>query len=344
MTCSTGVYFCQNLECLNKSTKIILNYLLGAGLFSWLAYSIYNQVKHQPDLTSSLKQMSFTLQEKGGVALALVLILMLFNWGLEARKWQLLVRSLEEVSFLKAFSAILSGVSLSINTPNRIGEYGGRMLYLSNQNKLKSIAATVVGSLSQLIITIIFGLTGLVFYINNFPLVKANGYFAPNFWEKILLGLLILIGALTILLYFRLQIIVAIFERIPALRKAKVFVQIITRYTNAELQYLLLLSACRYVVFSAQYLILLDTFGVEMLWWQGFLMNAVIYLVMALVPTIAVVELGLRGKVSLYFLGLLSNNTAAIIAATVGIWLINLLLPAVLGSILLLGVKIFKDK
>jgi len=98
------------------------------------------------------------------------------------------------------------------------------------------------------------------------------------------------------------------------------------------------------VVFSAQYLILLDTFGVEMLWWQGFLMNAVIYLVMALVPTIAVVELGLRGKVSLYFLGLLSNNTAAIIAATVGIWLINLLLPAVLGSILLLGVKIFKDK
>src|SRR5690606_5376414 len=136
-------------------------------------------------------QMAFTLQQKGGIALALVLILMLFNWGLEARKWQLLVRSLEQISFLRAFSAILSGVSLSINTPNRIGEYGGRMLYLSNQNKLKSIAAAVVGSLSQLIITIIFGLTGLIYYINNFPLVKAHGYFAPNFWEKILLGVLV---------------------------------------------------------------------------------------------------------------------------------------------------------
>jgi len=302
------------------------------------------QVKLQPNLASSLKQMAFTLQQKGGVALALVLILMLFNWGLEARKWQLLVRSLEPVSFLRAFSAILTGVSLSINTPNRIGEYGGRMLYISNQNKLRSIAAAVVGSLSQLIITIIFGLTGLIYYINNFPLVKAHGYFAPNFWEKILLGLLVVIGALIIILYFRLQIIVAIFERIPALRKAKVFVQIITRYTTAELQYLLLLSACRYVVFSAQYLILLDTFGVEMLWWQGFMMNAVTYLVMALVPTIAIVEIGLRGKVSLYFLGLLSANTAAIIAATVGIWLINLLLPAIVGSVLLLGVKIFKDK
>ena len=288
--------------------------------------------------------MLFTLRQRGGVALVLVLILMLFNWGLEARKFQLLVRSLENISFLRAFSAILSGISLSINTPNRIGEYGGRMLYMSNQNKLKSIAATVVGSLSQLIITIIFGLTGLIYYINNFAPIKANSYFAPNFWEKILLGVLVVIGALTILLYFRLQIIVAIFERIPVLRKAKVFVLIITRYTTAELQYLLLLSACRYMVFSAQYLILLDTFGVEMLWWQGFLMNAVIYLVMALVPTIAVVELGLRGKVSLYFLGLLSANTAAIIAATVGIWLVNLLLPAILGSLLLLGVKIIKDK
>ncbi|WP_188315880.1 lysylphosphatidylglycerol synthase domain-containing protein [Chitinophaga agrisoli] len=309
-----------------------------------MAWSIYIQVKHQPDLATSLQQMVFTLRQKGAMALLLVFVLMFFNWGLEARKWQLLVRSLENVSFLRAFSAVLSGVSLSINTPNRIGEYGGRMLYMSNQNKLKSIAATVVGSLSQLIITIIFGLTGLIYYINNFRLIKENGYFAPNFWENILLGLLVVIGALTILLYFRLQIIVAIFERIPVLRKAKVFVLIITRYTTADLQYLLLLSACRYVVFSAQYLILLDTFGVEMLWWQGFLMNAVIYLVMALVPTIAVVELGLRGKVSLYFLGLLSANTAAIIAATVGIWLVNLLLPAILGSLLLLGVKIFKDK
>ncbi|HEU4554867.1 MAG TPA: lysylphosphatidylglycerol synthase domain-containing protein [Chitinophaga sp.] len=288
--------------------------------------------------------MLVTLRQKGGMALTLVFVLMIFNWGLEARKWQLLVRSLEAVSFLRAFSAVLSGVSLSINTPNRIGEYGGRMLYMSNQNKLKSIAATMIGSLSQLIITIIFGLTGLIYYVNNFPLAKANSYPAAYIWEKILLVALALIGVLAIILYFRLQIVITIFEKIPVLRKAKVFMQIITRYTTADLQYLLLLSACRYVVFSAQYLILLNTFGVEMLWWQGFLLNAVIYLVMAVVPTIAVVELGLRGKVSIYFLGLLSDNTAAIIAATVGIWLVNLLLPAVLGSILLLGVKIFKDK
>jgi hypothetical protein len=39
--------------------------------------------------------MLVTLRQKGGMALTLVFVLMIFNWGLEARKWQLLVRSLE---------------------------------------------------------------------------------------------------------------------------------------------------------------------------------------------------------------------------------------------------------
>jgi uncharacterized membrane protein YbhN (UPF0104 family) len=314
-------------------------------LFAWLAYSIYTQVLTKADLQTSLRQMLSTLRNKGGIALAVVLIGMLLNWGLEARKWQMLVKPLQKISFLRAFSAVLSGVSFSINTPNRIGEYGGRVLYLkNNRSKLKAIAATMVGSLSQLIVTIIFGLIGLMYYISKFTLVKGDDHFASGFWEKILLGVLTVICVLIILLYFRLQIIVAIFEKIPFLRKARVFIQIIVRYSAGDLERLLLLSACRYMVFSAQYLILLDSLGVEMHWWQGFLMNAVIYLVMAIVPTIAIAELGLRGKVSLYFMGLLSANSPAIIAATVGIWCINLLLPAILGSVLLLGIKIFKEK
>ncbi|WP_158266894.1 lysylphosphatidylglycerol synthase domain-containing protein [Chitinophaga niastensis] len=329
---------------LNKSTKIILNYLLGAGLFTWLAYSIYSQLIHRDNLQQSLLQMGDSLQQRGWMGIFIVSILMLFNWGLEARKWQKVVKPLEEVSFLRAFSAILSGVSLSINTPNRVGEYGGRILYLKNKNKLKAIAATIVGSFSQLIVTIIFGLIGLIYYVNNFTLVKDHAYTTTTFWQKILLGTLVVICALTILLYFRLQIILSVFEKIPFLRKVKVFVQIIVKYSSGDLRYLLLLSALRYMVFSAQYLILLDALGLEFLWIQAFLLNSIIYLVMAVVPTIAIAELGVRGKVSIFFLGLLSSNTAAIIAATVGIWLINLVLPAVLGSVLLLGVKIFKEK
>ncbi|WP_168208701.1 lysylphosphatidylglycerol synthase domain-containing protein [Chitinophaga sp. XS-30] len=331
-------------ESLNKSTKIILNYVLGGALFIWLTYAIYQQLIHQQNLPAALAHMQSTILEKGLLLLLLVVVLMFVNWGLEAKKWQMLVAPLEAVPFARAFGAILSGVTLSVNTPNRIGEYGGRILYLENRNKLKAIAATIVGSYSQLIITIVFGLCGLIYYINNFQLIKADNYFAPNFWEKLLLGILIVICVFIVILYFRLQIIVAVFEKVPLLRKLKVFIQIIARYSPGQLRKLLLLSTLRYMVFTAQYLILLYALGVTFVWWQGFFMINMIYLIMAIVPTIAIAELGLRGQVSIYFLGLLSANTAGIVAGTVAIWLINLVLPAAIGSILLLGVKIFKDK
>ena len=33
-------------------------------------------------------------------------------------------------TFFTAYKSVLSGVTLSLNTPNRIGEYGGRILYV----------------------------------------------------------------------------------------------------------------------------------------------------------------------------------------------------------------------
>ncbi len=335
--------FLPKSEQLNKSTKIILNYVLGGALSVWLTFMIYRQIQHQQNLPAAWEHMKTMVMERGWVLMMVVVAMMFLNWGLEARKWQLLVRPLEEVPFRRAFGAILSGVSLSVNTPNRIGEYGGRILYLRNKNKLKAIAATIVGSFSQLIITIVFGMIGFIYYINQYEMTR-GGYFEPAVREKLLLGFLLVVCTLGFILYFRLKIIVDLFERIPWLRKAKVFIQIIARYSPRELEKLLLLSAVRYVVFSAQYLILLYALGVSFVWWQGFFMINVIYLVMAVLPTIAIAEIGLRGSVSMHFLGLLSTNAAGILAATVAIWLINLVLPAVMGALLLLGVKIFKDK
>ena len=63
---------------------------------------------------------------------------------------------------------------------------------------------------------------------------------------------------------------------------------------------------------------------------------------MAIVPTVALAELGVRGQVSIALFGLFSTNTIGIIAAVSGIWLINLIIPALAGSLLILGIKIFR--
>jgi hypothetical protein len=83
-----------------------------------------------------------------------VILLVFVNWGLEARKWQLLMKGIQPMNFITAFKSVLCGVTLSLNTPNRIGEYGGRILFVNDGNRLKAVTLSIAGSISQLIITL----------------------------------------------------------------------------------------------------------------------------------------------------------------------------------------------
>ena len=94
----------------------------------------------------------------------LVIFLMFVNWGIEAIKWQLLIKHIQQFSFFRSFKSVLSGCSVTMLTPNRVGEYGGRILYVKEDNRIKAISLTIVGSISQLLVTMIMGCFGLFFF------------------------------------------------------------------------------------------------------------------------------------------------------------------------------------
>jgi hypothetical protein len=94
----------------------------------------------------------------------------------------------------------------------------------------------------------------------------------------------------------------------------------------------------------AQYLLLLELFNVDASLIQLACMVCVMFLVLAVVPTIPIAELGLRGEASKQLFGLISTNTLGIVFTAVIIWIINRVIPAIAGSIFLLGVKLFKGK
>jgi hypothetical protein len=71
---------------------------------------------------------------------------------------------------------------------------------------------------------------------------------------------------------------------------------------------------------------------------------SVLFLILAVVPSIALIEIGLRGEVSLQLMGMFTVNPLGVSLASVSIWFINLVLPAIVGSILFLGIKVFKRK
>ena len=63
----------------------------------------------------------------------IVVLMMFINWMLESLKWKFMIRKIEAISFFTSFRAIFSGITVSSFTPNRIGEYGGRVFCLEKR-------------------------------------------------------------------------------------------------------------------------------------------------------------------------------------------------------------------
>jgi hypothetical protein len=271
---------------------------------------------------------------------------MLCNWGVEALKWKILVQHLQPISFLRSFRAILSGlsVSLALNTPNGSGEYVGRVLYVKQGNRIRAVTLTFVGSISQLIVTMVLGVVGLLllrdnFYNATYPMVHLSVIWI----DTIIYGCVVATTALVVL-YFRLSWLIRLLERIRFVKKYSFFIKKLEDFHWRELLKVLILSSLRYAIFVVQYLLLLQLFKVEIPLWQSFWLITVMFLALAIVPTIALAELGVRGKLSIYLFGVFSTNTLGIVLTATAIWLINLVVPALAGSLFILGIKFFRKK
>ena len=341
--CKAKIIF-EHMFRMNKNIKIFLNYVLGPLLGIWLFYSLYQQVKAQPHLYESwalIKQAPFGEQ---GWKFWLVILLAIVNWGLEAKKWQVLMQHLQPLNYFVALKGVLSGVTLSLNTPNRMGEYGGRVLYVKEGNRLKSISLSIAGSICQLTITVLMGCGGLIFLLNTGHTNETTIMGLSFFWLQVLLALSVFAAVILLLFLFRLSWIIKLLERMPVISRYVQYISVLDEFTPKLLLRLLFLSLLRYVVFVIQYILLLQVLQVEVSWQQGFWLIAILYLVMAIVPSFAIADLGIRGKFSTELLSLYSTNIIGILGTTFGIWLINLFIPALAGSYFIIRKKIFKER
>lgn len=323
---------------LNKNIKLFINYFLGPLLFIWLSWSIYRQIQQQPGLEKAWQKIKESMNGPMLWNLVLVVILMIANWSIEAVKWQLSVKQIQKVSFARSLKAVLSGVSFSVTTPNRVGEYLGRVLYMDEGNRLKTISLTIVGSISQLIITILMGGIGLIILR---PIIEEQQIISVVWMKVILYGVWGVFFVLT-LFYFRLSWIIKWVDRLPGSKRFAYLVRALEDFNATILLKLLSLSLLRFFVFIIQYYLLFVLFDVNVSGWQAFWTVSVSFLVMAIIPTIAIAELAQRGKVTIAIVGLYSSNELGMTFATAGIWFINLILPAIVGSLLIVRInKIF---
>ncbi len=272
----------------------------------------------------------------------LVIIFVFLNWGIEARKWQLLMKAVQPLSFMTAFKSVLCGVTLSLNTPNRMGEYGGRILFVNEGNRIKAITLSIAGGMAQLIITMVmgcFGLTYLLFTMDASELLMG----VSVFWVRIFLYGSVF-GTITfIFFFFRLRWLIRLLVKLPYADRFSKYINVLETFDAKVLLRLLSLSLGRYIVFVIQYIFMLQLLQVEQNIWSAFWIITVMFWILAIIPSFAIADLGIRGTVA-QTLFYYSSNTIGILTLTFGIWFVNLFIPAFIGSLLILGIKIKKEK
>lgn len=266
----------------------------------------------------------------------LVLLLLPVNLLLETLKWQHIIQVLEAVKFRSALAAVLSGVSVSLFLPNRVGDYLGRIFVLRKAKPVEAVLLTIIGSFSQMLV---IGIAGAVAMLLLFPKMQFLQFLPPTltFWSLLIISFLVVSMGLT--LFFNMRLLRRVFAGSSGwMQKIEQLLSVYELLSNKRLLVVIMLSGIRYLVFSTQFYLLLLAFGLPLPYFTGLMLISMIYLLMTLIPTIAISELGIRGSVaiavfSLYFPTESAQTSMIVLAASSLLWLINLAFPALLGVI-----------
>ena len=97
-----------------------------------------------------------------------MLFLTIINHFIEIGKWKILTNNVNKNSWLEATKQSLASLTLSLITPNRIGEYGAKALYYTNDKRKQILLLNFAGNFYQLVITIVLGAIGLVYLSTYF--------------------------------------------------------------------------------------------------------------------------------------------------------------------------------
>jgi hypothetical protein len=290
------------------------NKSIGLILFVVCLVAIYNKVAHNENLNQYSADIKIQFEKVTFFEWAVLLLLFLGNYLMEAIKWQNLLASWSPISIFKSYKSVLIGQAFAFFTPARSGDYVGRILLLPPGSKIKGVAQLAWSSYAQLIITISIGSIALFFNLPFFPWIK---WFMP-------LGL---IAALFV--YFHPGQFKGWLNKINKLQ-----------IENKLKLNLLGLSFLKYMIFVIQYTWAVKMLNIPIAPIDLWIALGVLFLLLSIIPSISLTDLVIRGQIIVVLLEPYYNNSLMLICLSTIIWAVNFLLPAIIGAFLLINFRI----
>jgi hypothetical protein len=290
------------------------NKLIGFILFVICAIAIYNKVLQNENLNQYGTDLKIQLAKIHWSAWLLMSCLLILNYTIEAIKWKSVIASTNKFNIGQALKAVLVGQAFSFFTPARSGDYVGRTLFLAPGTKLKGITQMAWASYAQILMTICFGCFALFWNLPFLPWLK---WVAP-------LGAII-----ALFLFFYNQPLKGWLSKINLLQ------------IDAALKWkLLALAFSRYCVYLMQYNWAAEMLSIPVGWVDLSIAIMALLFFLSMIPAISLTDLVIRGQLFLLLMAPFYKNDIMLIALTTLIWIVNFLIPSILGAILLLGFRL----
>lgn len=283
-----------------------------------LLYTLY--VKFQIDVL--LIDLSYLEIERKYSFLLLAITLLVLNWSLEAQKWKLAMNEFVQMDFSTSIKSVLTGVTVGLFTPAKLGEYAGRMLLVKQEERAASAISTLLNSMAQMLVTIVVGLFGAIAFADKLNYIDID-------LSKIYVGgLLGLVGIMGV--FVMLPELIKYLSRFGFLERHLISLQEL-KVSRRVLFSILTIGAIRYAVYVTQYICIFYFLGIEycIVEFAGYI--SLVFLIQSLMPLPPIAAFIGRGGIALLVFSTLEINELVILYATLLIWVINLLLPALCG-------------
>ncbi len=305
---------------ISHKTKQLFGFAIKLAIVIGATYFIYDKLAHN----SQLDFDTFVIQLKASgifkmTAIAILLLATFLNWFAEIFKWKTLVKQLKYISLWESTAHSLGGLTASLFTPNRVGEYGAKALYFRRSERKQVVGLNFLGNSTQLLVTISFGVVGFAFFVSQFKVELP--------WYKIA----------------RMSVIVLFFSVIFLLGSKQKRFQIkgyswknlkgfIRRISNSIHLKNLGFSVVRYLLFSHQFYFLLLLFGLNTSYFTAMSAITAMYLITSLIPMLFIFDVIVKGSVAVWLFGYLNVPELSILTVVSLMWILNFVLPSILGS------------
>lgn len=308
----------QKYRLINKITVVIAaKLIIAAGLLIFLINFI------------DYDQIISAINEANLLMIGLVLILGVVNIGLQYIKWRITCNEVLEVKDnSKIFRSLFFGFSAGIITPLRIGEYFGRGIEFRDKSLVQVTVATLVDKFFPLLMVASIGSVSSLLFI----------YYYHNVSIYLVLSLFVLIFSF---FYLLLMLLVSnrfwnslLFSRLNTSSRVRSFLDKLKIFENLDKRYfykMIVISFLFYSCFLIQYALLAMAFSnhfnfINYLWAANLIMFS-----KTIIPPVSIGELGIREGVSIYFLTQMGESASVGFNASIFLFIINLLIPALIG-------------